>query len=74
MSAYDNSVDAVIFKHEDSVGRLPIGPIHIRRNGVWKPFKNSDRLDWEGKPTPAWFTLSHAKKVARGLNLPLFEV
>jgi hypothetical protein len=74
MSAYDSTCDAVIFKHEDMVKRQSIGPVHVRRGGVWTPYKESGRKDWDGKPTPAWFSLADAKKIAKSLNLPFFEV
>lgn len=65
MSAYDNTVDAVIFKSEDE----GVGPVWVRRGGQKAPYEANSP---DGHPT--WFTLKGANRIAKDLGLPLFEV
>lgn len=67
-AAYDDSIDAVIFKHEDESRGQPIGPVWIRRGGE----KTPAAVDPEGHV--AWFTRAKACKGAKTLKLPFFEV
>ena len=69
MSAYDKSVDAVIFKHEDETSKgVPMGPVWIRRGGVQIAYEVLCLGD------PEWFTLTRARSLAKKLRLPIFEV
>lgn len=73
MSAYDEKVDAVLFKHEDRVRSQPIGPVWVRRDRVTKPLVEGEP-DFTGKPSAKWHTLRHAKAEAKAMGLPFFEV
>lgn len=67
--------DAVLFKHEDEQGRAAIGPVWVRRDGKRENYRDSDR-ERVGHPgfEAAWFSLATAKRIAKDLGLPLYEV
>jgi len=77
---YDNSVNAVIFKHEGEAetrhGALQaFGPVWVRRDGKSANYRDSVEKRWDGKSFyPEWFSLPEARKIARKLGLPLEEV
>lgn len=68
---------AMIFKHEDEVNGMPVGPLiesEVDAHGF--PARDSSTIgvpyDPDRKPDP-WVTLSDAKRTARKLGLPLYE-
>jgi len=64
----------LVFKHEGEQGGRIIGPLWIEfANGKSKNYRDSkDKFGDEF--FPEWFTLAAARKIAKGMRVPLEEV
>jgi hypothetical protein len=67
----------MIFKHEDEVNGVPIGPlVEADVDDTGLPVRDTSTIgvpfDPNRKPDP-WVTLADARRTARKLGLPLYE-